>query len=142
MWMLDHYKVPLEGKHAVVLGRSNIVGGKPMGQLLLARNATVTYCHSRTKNLDKLCQEADLLVAAVGRPNMVKKDWLKPGAVVVDVGINRLENGSLAGDVDFQSALEVASLITPVPGGVGPMTIAMLMSNTLDLYEAQMTSNK
>jgi len=123
----------LSGKHAVVIGRSNIVG-KPMAQLLLSANATVTIAHSRTADLPALSQTADILVAAVGRPEMVQGDWVKPGAVVIDVGINRVEreNGSkLVGDVDFESAKEQASAITPVPGGVGPMTIAMLMFNTL-----------
>ncbi len=123
----------LSGKHAVVIGRSNIVG-KPMAALLLAANATVTVCHSRTANLPELARTADVLVAAVGRPHMVKGDWIKPGAVVIDVGINRIEVGGkskLSGDVDYEAACDVAAAVTPVPGGVGPMTIAMLMSNTL-----------
>ncbi len=126
----------LSGLNAVIIGRSNIVG-KPMASLLLKANATVTICHSRTKDLPAVARQADILVAAVGRPNMVKGDWIKPGAVVIDVGINRIEvdvNGEvkskLTGDVDFAEANSVASAITPVPGGVGPMTIAMLMSNT------------
>ena len=125
----------LSGLNAVVVGRSNIVG-KPMANLLLAANATVTVAHSRTKNLPELCRTADILVAAVGRPEMIKGDWVKPGAVVIDVGINRLppgDNGKarLVGDVAYDEALPAAGAITPVPGGVGPMTIALLMSNTL-----------
>jgi methylenetetrahydrofolate dehydrogenase (NADP+)/methenyltetrahydrofolate cyclohydrolase len=132
MTLLRHYKVSLAGKQAVVLGRSNIVG-KPMGLLLLEQNATVTYCHSRTANLHELLRQADILVAAVGVPKMIKAEDVKPGAVVVDVGINRMD-GKLCGDVDFDSVVEKASFITPVPGGVGPMTIATLMSNTLKMY--------
>ncbi len=127
----------LSGKNAVVVGRSNIVG-KPMASLLLAANATVTICHSRTAELDQVCRGADILIAAVGRPNMVRGSWVKPGAVVIDVGINRVEvdvdgekKSKLTGDVDYDEASEHAAAITPVPGGVGPMTIAMLMSNTL-----------
>ena len=125
----------LSGLNAVVVGRSNIVG-KPIANLLLAANATVTVAHSKTKNLPDLCRTADILVAAVGRPEMIKGDWVKPGAVVIDVGINRLppgENGKsrLVGDVAYDEALPAAGAITPVPGGVGPMTIALLMSNTL-----------
>ncbi len=120
----------LTGKHAVVIGRS-LLFGKPMAQLLLAANATVTTAHSKTQNLAEVCRSADILVAAVGRPKMVKGDWIKPGAVVIDVGINRLETGKLCGDVDFDEAVKVAGAITPVPGGVGPMTIACLMANTL-----------
>jgi len=125
----------LSGLHAVVLGRSNIVG-KPMASLLLRANATVTVCHSRSRDLPAMARSADILVAAVGRANMVAGDWIKPGAVVIDVGINRVESGGeerarLTGDVDFDAASRVARAITPVPGGVGPMTIAMLMANTL-----------
>lgn len=127
----------LSGLNAVIIGRSNIVG-KPMASLLLQSNATVTICHSRTKDLPAVARNADILVAAVGRPRMVKGDWIKPGAVVIDVGINRIEvevegenKNKLVGDVDFDEAIDVAGAITPVPGGVGPMTIAMLMSNTL-----------
>ena len=124
----------LSGLNAVVVGRSNIVG-KPMAQLLLARNCTVTVAHSRTKNLPEVCRRADILVAAVGRPEMIKGDWIKPGATVIDVGINRIDNGDggtkLVGDVDFAEAKDVAGAITPVPGGVGPMTIAVLLRNTL-----------
>ncbi|MBB6692961.1 bifunctional methylenetetrahydrofolate dehydrogenase/methenyltetrahydrofolate cyclohydrolase FolD [Cohnella xylanilytica] len=118
------------GKKAVVIGRSNIVG-KPVSLLLLRENATVTIAHSRTPNLPEVVREADIVVAAVGVPKLVKKDWIKPGAVVVDVGINRLDTGKLCGDVDYDEVAEVAGWITPVPGGVGPMTITMLMANTL-----------
>jgi methylenetetrahydrofolate dehydrogenase (NADP+) / methenyltetrahydrofolate cyclohydrolase len=127
--LLRRYDVALEGAEAVVVGRSDLVG-KPVAALLLAENATVTSCHSRTRDLAGVCRRADVLVAAVGRPEMVKGSWLKPGATVIDVGINRTESG-LVGDVEFASASEVAGLITPVPRGVGPMTIAMLLRNTL-----------
>jgi methylenetetrahydrofolate dehydrogenase (NADP+) / methenyltetrahydrofolate cyclohydrolase len=124
----------LSGLNAVVVGRSNIVG-KPMAQLLLAKSCTVTIAHSRTRDLPEVCRRADILVAAVGRPEMIKGDWIKPGATVIDVGINRVDNGAggtkLVGDVDFAEAREVAGAITPVPGGVGPMTIAVLLRNTL-----------
>jgi len=121
----------LAGKNAVVIGRSNIVG-KPVAQLLLGVDCTVTVAHSRTKDLAALCRTADILVAAVGRPEMVRGDWIKPGATVIDVGTNRLANGKLVGDVAFDEAVKVAGAITPVPGGVGPMTIACLLQNTLD----------
>jgi methylenetetrahydrofolate dehydrogenase (NADP+)/methenyltetrahydrofolate cyclohydrolase len=120
----------LNGKHAVVIGRSNLFG-KPMAQLLLQENCTVTTAHSKTKNLAAVCKEADILVAAVGRPKMVQADWVKKGAIVIDVGINRLDTGKLCGDVDFENVKDIASAITPVPGGVGPMTIACLLANTL-----------
>lgn len=120
----------MAGKHAVVIGRSNIVG-KPVSLLLQRENATVTMCHSRTANMAELSRQADILVVAIGRANFIDASYVKPGAVVIDVGMNRLENGKLAGDVDFESAKEVAGHITPVPGGVGPMTIVMLMNNTL-----------
>ena len=131
----DHLGSDLSGLGAVVIGRSNIVG-KPMASLLLARNATVTICHSRTKDLPAVVRGADIVVAAVGRPGMVGGDWIKPGAVVIDVGINRVQvdgetKSKLVGDVDYDAACEVAKAITPVPGGVGPMTITMLMANTL-----------
>ncbi|OFX14810.1 MAG: bifunctional methylenetetrahydrofolate dehydrogenase/methenyltetrahydrofolate cyclohydrolase [Alphaproteobacteria bacterium RIFOXYD12_FULL_60_8] len=131
----DHFGAQgLAGKSAVVVGRSNIVG-KPMAQLLLRESCTVTMAHSRTQDLPAVCRGADILVAAVGQPGLVKADWIKPGGVVIDVGINRIEGpdgkAHLAGDVDFAAALKVASAITPVPGGVGPMTIAMLLRNTL-----------
>ncbi|MBW4840107.1 MAG: bifunctional methylenetetrahydrofolate dehydrogenase/methenyltetrahydrofolate cyclohydrolase FolD [Paenibacillaceae bacterium] len=122
--------VEISGKHAVVIGRSNIVG-KPVSLLLQRENATVTMCHSRTANMKELTQLADILVVAIGRANFVDASYVKPGAVVIDVGMNRLENGKLAGDVDFDSVKEVSGPITPVPGGVGPMTITMLMQNTL-----------
>ena len=121
----------LNGKHAVIVGRSNIVG-KPVALMLLQEHATVTICHSRTANLEEEVRRADVIVAAVGIPHLVQGEWIKPGAVVIDVGINRLEDGSLTGDVDFEAAKGHAGHITPVPGGVGPMTIAMLLANTLD----------
>jgi methylenetetrahydrofolate dehydrogenase (NADP+)/methenyltetrahydrofolate cyclohydrolase len=120
----------MAGKHAVVIGRSNIVG-KPVSLLLQRENATVTMCHSRTANMQEISRQADILVVAIGRANFIDASYVKPGAVVIDVGMNRLDNGKLAGDVDYDSAKEVAGYITPVPGGVGPMTITMLMSNTL-----------
>ena len=129
--ILDHEKVELSGKHAVVVGRSNIVG-KPVAILLLSRHATVTICHSRTKDLPHVVRSGDIVVAAVGKAEMVRGSWIKPGAVVVDVGINRLPDGKLVGDVAFEEARAVAGKITPVPGGVGPMTIAMLLHNTLE----------
>ncbi len=134
--LLDRYGIEIEGKEAVVLGRSNIVG-LPVAMLLLHRNATVTICHSRTRDLPATCRRADILIAAVGRPQMVKADWVKPGAAVIDVGINRVDDPTrkrgyrLVGDVDFEAVKEVVGYITPVPGGVGPMTIAMLLRNTL-----------
>ena len=127
--MLESYGIPLAGKHAVIVGRSSIVG-KPMAHLLLAKDCTVTVCHSRTVDLPGFTRQADILVAAVGRPKMITADMVKPGAIVVDVGINRLETG-LVGDVDFEAVREVAGWITPVPGGVGPLTIAMLLENTI-----------
>jgi len=133
--LLDAYDVAIEGKHAVVLGRSNIVG-KPVSLLLLARNATVTVCHSRTADLAAVTRQADILVAAVGRAHFVTADMVKDGAVVIDVGINRAD-GRLVGDVDFEGVEKKASLITPVPGGVGPMTIAMLMENTMRAFRAR-----
>lgn len=129
MEMFKEYEVELEGKSALVIGRSNIVG-KPMAQLLLDANATVTIAHSHTKNLPELARQADILVVAIGRGHFVTKDFIKPGAVVIDVGMNRDENGKLIGDVAFEEVAEVASLLTPVPGGVGPMTITMLMEQT------------
>ncbi len=130
MELIHSTGIDVSGKECVVIGRSNIVG-KPMAMLLLHENGTVTICHSRTKDLAEVCRRADILVAAVGRPNFVTADMVKPGAVVIDVGINRLENGKLCGDVKFDEVSEVAGWITPVPGGVGPMTIAMLMKNTV-----------
>lgn len=135
--LLDRTGVAIEGKRAVVLGRSNIVG-LPVAMLLLHRNATLTICHSRTKNLPEVVREADILIAAVGRPEMVRGDWIKPGAVVIDVGVNAVDDPTrekgyrLVGDVAFDEAKDVAAAITPVPGGVGPMTIAMLLRNTLE----------
>jgi methylenetetrahydrofolate dehydrogenase (NADP+)/methenyltetrahydrofolate cyclohydrolase len=130
MWLLREEGVPLEGANAVVVGRSVIVG-KPMALLLTAANATVTVAHSRTRDLPGLCREADVLVVAIGRPEMVRGDWIKPGAAVIDVGINRTDAG-LVGDVAGAEAAEVAGWLTPVPGGVGPMTIAFLLANTLE----------
>ena len=140
MVLLERSGVKLEGANAVVLGRSNIVG-MPVAALLLHANATVTTCHSRSKDLPAICRAADVLIAAVGRAGMVRGDWIKPGAVVIDVGVNRVDDPSkksgyrLVGDVNFEEAMEVAGMITPVPGGVGPMTIAMLLQNTLDGFE-------
>ncbi|WP_042223493.1 bifunctional methylenetetrahydrofolate dehydrogenase/methenyltetrahydrofolate cyclohydrolase FolD [Oceanobacillus manasiensis] len=128
--MLKSKNIQIAGKHAVVVGRSNIVG-KPVGQLLLNEDATVTYCHSKTKNLKQITQQADILIAAVGKVNAIGSEDIKEDAVVIDVGINRLEDGSLTGDVDFEAAKEKASYITPVPRGVGPMTITMLLENTI-----------
>ncbi len=142
MELLAEVGVPLEGADAVVVGRSNLFG-KPMAQLLLGANATVTVCHSRTRDLRAMCARADVLIAAAGRPRLIQADFVKPGAVVIDVGINRLTPGEagnrsgLVGDVDFAGAVEVASAITPVPGGVGPMTIALLLSNTLQAARGQ-----
>lgn len=129
MVMLEEMKIPIAGQHAVIVGRSNIVG-KPMASLLLNQNATVTICHSKTVELGEITRQADILVAAVGKPNFISKAEVKPGAVVIDVGINRLPEG-LVGDVNFEEVKEVASYITPVPGGVGPMTITMLLENTI-----------
>ncbi len=131
MKMLESEKVPVWGAEAVIVGASNIVG-KPMALLLLAQGATVTICNSKTKDLSAHTSRADILVVATGRPNMVTGDMIKPGAVVIDVGINRMENNKLCGDVEFESASQVAGAITPVPGGVGPMTIAMLLTNTVE----------
>jgi methylenetetrahydrofolate dehydrogenase (NADP+)/methenyltetrahydrofolate cyclohydrolase len=125
----------ISGKKAVVIGRSNIVG-KPVSMLLLRENATVTICHSRTENMKELCREADILVVAIGKPKFVTKEFVKPGAIVIDVGINRLEDGKLAGDVDFDDVVDTAGPITPVPGVVGPMTITMLLQNTLQAAKA------
>ena len=135
--MLELAGIPIEGANAVVIGRSNIVG-KPMLNLLLSRNATVTICHSRTKNLAEVTSKADILVAAVGKPGFVTADMVKPGATVIDVGINRIAPKKLVGDVDFEAVKEVAGAITPVPGGVGLLTIAMLMMNTVDAAEMQL----
>jgi len=131
--LLDRYKIPLEGKRAVVIGRSDIVG-KPLAFLLLARNATVTICHSKTKDLSLITREGDILVAALGKPGFIKEDMVKEGSVIIDVGINRVDN-KIVGDVDFEKVKEKISYITPVPGGVGPMTIIMLLKNVLDAAE-------
>jgi len=134
MKLLEYSGIDIAGKHAVVVGRSHIVG-KPMGQLLLQKDATVTYTHSKTKDLPSITKQADILVAAVGRPKFITKDHVKPGAVVIDVGINRDENNKLVGDVDFEAVEPICSYITPVPGGVGPMTITMLLYNTVKSAE-------
>lgn len=138
MYMLDSIALELTGKHAVVLGTSNIVG-RPMALELINRGVTVTMCNSKTTNVPELVAQADIVVAAVGKPNFVQGEWLKDGAVVLDVGINRLESGKLCGDVNYDSALNKASYITPVPGGVGPMTIAMLLKNTLKAYQSRIS---
>lgn len=135
MYLLESYGIELEGKKAVVLGRSNIVG-KPIAHMLMARNATVTICHSRTPDIASYTREADIVIAAVGRPRFLTAEMVKEGSVIVDVGINRLEEG-LVGDVDFDAVKGKASWITPVPGGVGPMTIAMLLLNTMEAYEKE-----
>jgi methylenetetrahydrofolate dehydrogenase (NADP+)/methenyltetrahydrofolate cyclohydrolase len=140
--LLDEVPVALEGAEAVVVGRSNLFG-KPMAQLLLRRNATVTICHSRTRNLHATCSRADVLIVAAGRPRLIRRDFVKPGAVVIDVGMNRLtpeqagNSSGLVGDVDFEAVVDLASAITPVPGGVGPMTVAMLLRNTLQAARGQ-----
>lgn len=138
MRLLDYYGIEIEGKSCVVIGRSNIVG-KPMAMLLLERNGTVTVCHSRTKNLSQYTKNADIIVVAVGRAGFLRGENVKSGAVVIDVGINRLPSGALAGDVDFDSVSEVASYITPVPGGVGPMTITTLLENTVKAAELSLS---
>jgi|SRR5690625_774408 len=137
--MLKSQNIPLEGKHAVVIGRSNIVG-KPVGQLLLNENATVTYCHSRTKNLKDFTTKADILVVAVGKPHVINAEHIKEGAAVIDVGVNRIEDGTLTGDVDFESAKTKAGYITPVPQGVGPMTITMLLQNTIQAAKERLNN--
>ena len=134
--MLEAYNIEIEGKHAVVIGRSNIVG-KPLSQCLLNKNATVTICHSRTRNLLEITRTADILISAVGKTDMVTADMIKDGAIVIDVGMNRNDEGKLVGDVDFEKVKEKASYITPVPGGVGPMTIAMLMNNVIKATKLQ-----
>lgn len=132
--LLEQTHVELGGRHAVIVGRSNIVG-KPIAKLLLDKNCTVTIAHSRTKDLAAICRKADILIVAVGRPRMITADMVKQGAIVIDVGINRLEDGRLVGDVDFETVAPIAEAITPVPGGVGPMTITMLMRNTIECYK-------
>ncbi|KPB03893.1 bifunctional methylenetetrahydrofolate dehydrogenase/methenyltetrahydrofolate cyclohydrolase FolD [Bacillus sp. CHD6a] len=139
--MIKSLDVSISGKHVVVIGRSNIVG-KPVGQLLLKEDATVTYCHSRTKDLASITKQADILIAAVGRAKLIGPQYVKDGAIVIDVGVNRLETGKLCGDVDFDSVKEKASYITPVPGGVGPMTITMLLHNTLLSAQNEACENK
>jgi len=135
MTLIDRYGIDVAGMDAVVLGRSNIVG-KPMAALLTGRNATVTVCHSRTRDLAGHCRRADLLVSAMGRPRMITGEMVREGVVAIDVGVNRLDDGSLAGDLDFETIAPKARAITPVPGGVGPMTIATLLENTLRLAES------
>ncbi len=141
--LLDKYNIELAGKHAVVIGRSNIVG-RPMATMLLNRSATVTICHSKTQNLADITRTADILISSVGQPNLIKADRIKEGTVIVDVGINRLDTGKIVGDIDFENVKEYASFITPVPGGVGPMTIATLIDNTIELYKFSflMSTNK
>lgn len=134
--LLEHYDIPIEGKHCVIVGRSNIVG-KPLAALLLEENATVTICHSKTKDLASFTKNADIVIAAVGRPKFITADMIKEGATVIDVGINRLDDGKLCGDIDFDNVKDKAGAITPVPGGVGPMTIAMLLANVLRAYLSQ-----
>ena len=137
--LLDYYEIDISGKHAVILGRSNIVG-KPVSMLLLQRNATITICHSRTKNLDEITRSADILVAAIGRANFVTENMVSEGTIVIDVGINRVD-GKLTGDINFEPVSKKASYITPVPGGVGPMTIALLMENTLKAFKESTAIN-
>ena len=134
--MLKNADVEIKGKKAVVVGRSNIVG-KPVAQLLLDNDATVTICHSKTKDLKAELLEADIVIAAIGRAKFITADMIKEGAVVIDVGVNRLDNGKLCGDTDYENILKKASVITPVPGGVGPMTITSLMENTLEIFESK-----
>lgn len=134
--LLEEYNIPLEGKNAVIIGRSNIVG-KPMSQCLLNKNATVTVCHSKTANLKEFTKKADILVSAIGKAKFVTKDMIKEGAIVIDVGINRNSEGKVCGDVDFENIKDMTSFITPVPGGVGPMTIAMLMNNVVKATKKQ-----
>ena len=135
--LLDYYNIDIAGKHCVIVGRSNIVG-KPVTALMLERNATVTVCHSKTQNLYDITRTADILITAVGKPKFITRDMVKDGAVVIDVGINRDENGKLYGDVDFENVKDKTTAITPVPGGCGPMTVAMLMKNTLEAAKSQM----
>ncbi|PGM09003.1 bifunctional methylenetetrahydrofolate dehydrogenase/methenyltetrahydrofolate cyclohydrolase FolD [Bacillus thuringiensis] len=139
--LVKETNLDISGKHVVVIGRSNIVG-KPVGQLFLNENATVTYCHSKTQNMKELSKLADILIVAVGRPKMITADYIKEGAVVIDVGVNRLETGKLCGDVDFDNVLDVAGYITPVPKGVGPMTITMLLHNTVESAKNTVESAK
>lgn len=139
MKIFEEYNIELKGKNAVVLGRSNIVG-KPIAVLMLEKHATVTICHSRTQNIADICKQADVIVVAIGKEKFLQKDWVKPGSIVIDVGINRNdETGKIVGDVDYDAIEPIVDFITPVPGGVGPMTIAMLLNNTLDLFEQSLT---
>jgi methylenetetrahydrofolate dehydrogenase (NADP+)/methenyltetrahydrofolate cyclohydrolase len=140
MRLIEHAGVQIAGRHAVVVGRSNIVG-KPVAHLLLQRDATVTICHSKSKDLKAITKQADILVAAVGRAKLVTAEMVKPGACVIDVGINRLPDGKLAGDVDYEAVKQVAGWITPVPGGVGPMTIAMLLENCISAAAREKSSS-
>lgn len=140
MKLLDYYNISLDGKNAVVIGRSNLVG-KPLAQLLLDRNCTVTICHSRTQNLKNITSQADIVCVAIGKAKFLKGDMVKEGAVVIDVGMDRDENGKLCGDVDFDEVAPKCSFITPVPGGVGPMTVTMLLSNTVKAYKARFEIN-
>lgn len=133
--LLDHTKIPLQGKNAVMVGASNIVG-RPMALELLLRDCTVTICHRQTRDLATHIKHADILIAAIGNPGVIQSNWIKPGAIVIDVGMNRLPDGRLVGDIDFETAKEIAGWITPVPGGVGPMTVAMLMQNTFFAYNS------
>lgn len=139
--LLEDYSIEIEGKNVLIIGRSNIVG-KPLAAMFLNKNATITVAHSKTKNLEKLARNADIVVAAVGIPKFVKASWIKENAVVIDVGITRLEDKTLVGDVDFEEVAKKASFITPVPGGVGPMTIIMLLENTLELFLLQKKEQK
>ncbi|MGG4000368.1 bifunctional methylenetetrahydrofolate dehydrogenase/methenyltetrahydrofolate cyclohydrolase FolD [Anoxybacillus kestanbolensis] len=136
LYMVQSLQVDIVGKHVVVVGRSNIVG-KPIGQLFLREHATVTYCHSRTNDLEAITRQADILIVAVGKPKLITSSYVKEGAIVIDVGVNRLENGKLCGDVDFDDVKQIASYITPVPKGVGPMTITMLLHNTVQAAREQ-----
>ena len=136
MKILEEYNIDIEGKHAVIIGRSNIVG-KPMSQCLLNKNATVTICHSRTRDLEKITKQADILVAAIGKAGFVTEDMVKDGAIIIDVGINRTDEGKIKGDVDFDNVSKKASYITPVPGGVGPMTVMMVLQNLINLVIKQ-----
>ena len=140
MELLKHYNVDIQGKNCVVIGRSNIVG-KPMSMLLMEKNGTVTICHSKTQRLGEICRQADIIVVAVGKAEFLHADMIKPGAVVIDVGINRTADGKLVGDVAYDEVSEVASMITPVPGGVGPMTITMLLKNTITAAKLQINNN-
>lgn len=134
--MLEEYKIPIEGKKAVIIGRSNIVG-KPLIQCLLSKNATVTVCHSKTQDIEEIIKDSDIVITAMGKPKFLKENMVKQGATVIDVGINRMENGKIVGDVDFEEVSKKTSYITPVPGGVGPMTIAMLMNNIVKATKEQ-----